>query len=300
MNFVALDFETANEKIESVCQLGLVVVAKNKIVEKASWLIRPKENTFNPFNTYIHKITAKKVENEPEFGELWPTIKHYLEGETIIAHNASFDVAVLRNVLDLYNIAYPKADYLCSVKIAKKVWTEINRHGLKAMAEHLGIDFCHHDAKEDAYASAEIVRLAAKKLEVKSLTKLLEKIEIFPGKLHPTGFIPIRQLNEYNLTKVDPKKLDSKHPLFKQTVVFTGKLETMVRRVAMQKVADVGGICQSSVNEFTNILVVGNSDYKRFKDGYKSSKLKRADDLIENGYPVEMITEKDLLGLLKK
>lgn len=299
MDFVAIDFETANEKISSVCQIGIVVVKKDKITEKSSWLVRPAENCFNPFNTYIHGITAEQVETEPEFFELWPKFEKYLKGQTVIAHNASFDVSVLRHVLDIYGLEYPKADFLCSVKIAKKVWTEIRRHGLKSLSQYLGIEFTHHDAAEDAFASAEIVRAAAKKVGVRSLKSLLDKIDIHPGKLYPGGFRPIRQLNEFNLKKADISKLDKEHPLFSQTVVFTGKLESMVRRVAMQKIADVGGICTSSVNEFTDYLVVGNGDQKRYEEGFKSSKIKKTEALVEAGNCIEIINEEEFVRLVQ-
>jgi DNA polymerase-3 subunit epsilon len=300
MNFTAIDFETANEKINSVCQVGIVVVKKGKISDRAAWMVRPIDNLFNKFNTYVHGITAEQVENEPEFYEIWPFLNKYLEGQTIIAHNASFDIGVLRSVLDMYGFEYPQAEFVCSVKIAKKVWRDISKHGLKSMAKHLDIEFTHHDAAEDAFASAEIVRRAAKEMGVNTLEQLLEKIEIHPGKLYPGGYLPIRQLNEFNLTKVDIENLDPDHPFYGQTVVFTGKLDSIVRKKAMQNIANVGGICAASINEFTNFLIVGSNDYKRFKDeGLKSRKIKKAEVLIEQGNSIELITEKEFLELLK-
>lgn len=299
MNFTAIDFETANEKVSSVCQVGIATVNNGKIVEKVEWLVRPVENLFNRFNTYVHGITAEKVENEPEFDEIWPKIRKYLEGQTIIAHNASFDISVLRNVLDIYTIEYPKADYVCSVKIAKKVWRDIDRHGLKSLTAHLGIEFTHHEAAEDAFASAEIVRRAAREIGVDSLEMLLKQLEIHPGKLYPGGYLPIRQLNEFNLKKVDLSKLNPDHPFYSQTVVFTGKMDNIVRHVAMQNVANCGGICAASVNEYTNFLVIGNDSFRRYKkEGHRSSKIKKTENLIENGYTVEMITEEDFIRLL--
>jgi DNA polymerase III subunit epsilon len=64
MDFVALDFETANENRDSACALGLVVVENNEIVKKDYWLIRPKELYFNPFNISIHGITPDDVKDK--------------------------------------------------------------------------------------------------------------------------------------------------------------------------------------------------------------------------------------------
>lgn len=298
MNFVAIDFETANEKINSVCQIGIVTVVDNKVVDKVSWLVKPPEFYFNSFNTLIHGIKAEDVINEPEFNELWPEINKYLEGKLVIAHNASFDIGVLRSVLDFYNIKHPKLDYCCSVKIAKKVWTDLQKHGLKAMSQHLAIDFTHHDAAEDAFASAVIVIEAAKIEKVKSMKALLDKLEIHPGKVAPEKFLPIRQLNEFNLNKVHPSKLDKKHPFYSQTVVFTGTLKSTPRGVAMQMVANAGGICSASVNQWTDFLVVGEQQYKRYKEGWKSSKLKKAESLIEVGESMQFLSEEEFFELL--
>ncbi len=83
MDFVAIDFETANEKRNSVCELGVAIVEDDKIVESKSWLIRPPELRFNPFNTYIHGISEKDVVNQPEFDALWDEIKNYLGGNLV-------------------------------------------------------------------------------------------------------------------------------------------------------------------------------------------------------------------------
>lgn len=299
MNFVAIDFETANEKISSVCQVGLAIVKNGQVVDKLSWLVRPPELIFNRFNTYVHGIRLEDVENEPEFNEIWPEIKVYLEGNTVIAHNASFDILVLRSILDIYELEYPSCDYCCSVKIAQKIWLDLRKHGLKSLSAYLGIEFNHHDAAEDAFVSAQIVLAAAKKINENSFASLLKSLEIRPGRLFPGGFVPIHQLNQFNLKKTDISKLDPEHPFFSQTMVFSGGLQAMDRNVAMQKIADVGGICAASVNEHTNILIIGDKIYGRYQDNLKTGKILKAEELIERGYSIDFITEKEFLTLLK-
>ena len=74
MNYVALDFETANPYIGSACQIGFCVFNKHKITYKFSSLIRPKDNYFNWYNTKIHGISKQDVNNKPEFAEVWDKI----------------------------------------------------------------------------------------------------------------------------------------------------------------------------------------------------------------------------------
>ncbi len=46
MRFVAIDFETANHRADSACQLAAVVIQNSDIVAEHSWLIRPRKCTF--------------------------------------------------------------------------------------------------------------------------------------------------------------------------------------------------------------------------------------------------------------
>jgi DNA polymerase III epsilon subunit-like protein len=93
MNYIAIDFETANEKRNSPCSIGIVVVKNGHVVEKIHHMIRPKEMKFMPISIGIHGIRPAMVENEPEFDKVWEKIRHHFNGNLVIAHNASFDIS---------------------------------------------------------------------------------------------------------------------------------------------------------------------------------------------------------------
>ena len=135
MNFVSIDFETANEKRNSACALGITKVENNKIVEEKYWLIKPYEMRFEPINVWIHGIVEEDVENEMHMDKLWQEIKPYLENNFVVAHNASFDMSVLRNTLDVYGISYPQFEYSCTMIIAKKYYEDIENYKLNTVAE---------------------------------------------------------------------------------------------------------------------------------------------------------------------
>jgi len=176
MDFVAIDFETANNKASSACALGLAIVSNGVIVDNPSWLIKPKPLYFEPFNIRIHGINEYKVKNVPTFRELWPEIYLYLENKILVAHSAAFDVRVLYATLGTQNIIPPPYEYACSLKVSRKVWPFLSRHGLDNIANYLNLNFKHHDASEDAYASAHIILEAAKSLEVNNMYDLYNKI----------------------------------------------------------------------------------------------------------------------------
>lgn len=80
-------------------------------------------------------------------------------------------------------------------------------------------------------------------------------------------------------------------PLFDKVFVFTGTLERMTRKEAMQLVVDHGGQCGDGVNKKTNYLVLGNNDYcTTIKDG-KSTKQKKAEQFKLSGADTEIISE---------
>ncbi len=185
MNFTAIDFETANERRASACALGVVVVEDGHIVEQRSLLIRPPELRFNRFNIYIHGIGPQHVENEPEFCELWDELQTYLAGRHVLAHNAGFDMSVLRGTLDLYGLDYPDLSYSCTMRIARKVWPGLHRYRLDSIADHLGIEFLHHDALEDARACALIALYASGEMGVVDLPALVDSLNLPLNSLAP-------------------------------------------------------------------------------------------------------------------
>ena len=159
MDFVSIDFETANEARSSPCSIGLVTVRDGRVVDKTSMLIRPKELYFNPFNVSIHGITEDDVRDQPEFPDVWEGpkgIRNRLENQFVVAHNAGFDMSVLRHTLLEYEIPFPEFDYSCTRIIAFKTWPGLSSYSLDSVAEMLSISFNHHDALEDALACAEI------------------------------------------------------------------------------------------------------------------------------------------------
>lgn len=157
MDFIAIDFETATSQRDSPCEIGVTVVRNRQIVETRSWLIKPLYYPhFNPINIGVHGILPSDVKDQPDFRELWPELKPYLEGQFLIAHNASFDMSVLRKTLATYNIPMPEARYSCSLKFSKNIWKGMAKYDLKTLCNMHRINFLHHRAASDAHACAAL------------------------------------------------------------------------------------------------------------------------------------------------
>ncbi|MCR4719271.1 MAG: 3'-5' exonuclease [Firmicutes bacterium] len=188
MDFVAIDFETATSSWTSICSMGICVVENNKIVETKGMLFKPTPFEFNEYNIAIHGITPQMVWDKPRFCDCWDKIKPYLDGKLVIAHNASFDIGALKKTLDLFGIALPTFDYLCTVKLSQKAYPNLPSHKLNALGEALGIQFSHHTACDDAYACAEVLLHIIKDFGINSKEELKDKFDIGIGRMYE-GFV---------------------------------------------------------------------------------------------------------------
>ncbi len=167
MPFLALDFETATSDATSACEIGVALVEAGRVTASAGWLIRPPQwPAFHWRNVEVHGITPQDVAAAPTFTELWPELgRWFAAAPTLVAHNAAFDVRVLRATLALGQLAVPAGQYACSVQFARRVWPGLPNHKLNSLCQHHGIGLTrHHRAEDDARACAEITlrALAAK------------------------------------------------------------------------------------------------------------------------------------------
>jgi DNA polymerase-3 subunit epsilon len=146
--FTAIDFETAQGKRWSICQVGLVRVEGRKVIEKMNLLVCPPGNIYHPMNTQVHGIGSKHTLRAPSFAKIWPQISHFIDGQTVVAHNGAFDFSCLTQTLNFYNIVNPIYEKQCTYKIYGK--------GLAACCADHRIPLQHHDALSDAMACANL------------------------------------------------------------------------------------------------------------------------------------------------
>lgn len=309
MDFIAIDFETANEKRYSPCSLGITVVKDSQIVEERYWLIKPKEIRFEPINIWVHGIREHDVINEKEFDELWSEILPYFENNLVVAHNASFDISVLRNTLDLYGIPYPHFNYCCTMLMSKNFFSYLDNAKLNTVSDHLGYKFNHHHASSDASACANILLKIRDELNVDCNENLFDLVGLELGKVYDNKYSPCRNLGT-NLTSnrvnnLTPKSLNnlsnpSTSYFNNKVVVFTGPLSSMTRAQASSLIIRLGGIVGSSVTKKTNILVTGVKNIQALNFNQMSTKLRKAIDLDSNGQDITFINEEEFLDILNQ
>lgn len=280
MDFVAIDVETANADIGSICQIGLVYFKEGELCEEWKSYIDPKD-FFDEINISIHGIDESIVQGAPQLPEIADTLYKFLDDKITICHT-HFDRVSIRKAFDKYGIRHPDNIWLDSARVARRAWKEFawGGYGLCNICEKLEYKFKHHDTLEDAKAAGYIM-LTAMQQSCIDLEGWLKRVNqpIF-GQL-------IKQKPDVN----------PEGPLYGEVIVFTGALE-LRRAEAAGMAAKIGCQVESGVTKKTTILVVGNQDIKKLSGHEKSSKHRKAEVLILNGQQIRILGESDFKELI--
>ena len=312
-SFTAIDFETANERRDSACQLAAVCVRDGEIAATHNWFLRPKPLEFRASHMAIHGITPLEVVNCPDFQASWPEISCVLAGQVLVAHNAIFDVGVLRACMHSAAIEQMHWSFACTCLISRRTWPGEVGYGLKPVANRLGICFKHHDALEDAMACAGILLAACEIVDVESLEELERKLGLIRGISTQYGVrgpatIRYRSAAGRNYRSHHPARFSHEkirwiseqmrdvRPLADQQIVFTGLFDSLDRDGAEKFASELGGLVQQRVTRSTSIIVVGRLDRRTLRTGNsKSTKEHLADELAAAGGGIRKLTEMEFL-----
>lgn len=303
-NFVALDLETATAERSSICQIGITEVINGVPQESKSWLVQPEGNEYDSMNIFIHGITPEDTKDSPSFPEVWKDIEPYLSGKIVVAHNTAFDMYALRNAFDKYGIGYPTFDYFCTLRIARYIVKGCYSYSLDIVSEYLGMNMeVHHKADSDSLGCAKLL-LKCLEIDGSTLDDLEAKYNFHRGRFATGVFVAHlakeKNYGDYNdfikKLEVDPSKVDENNYFFAKSVCFTGTCQYGTRKELLQKVAEIGGIPTNSVTKQTDVLVVGQQDYRVVGEDGMSEKQEKALKLLAKGQDIEILSETEFLS----
>ena len=283
MTFIAIDVETANADLSSICQIGIAKFINGTLADKWVSLIDP-EDDFDAINESIHGITAKMVEGQPTFREMSDQLRQHLSGNIVVSHTA-FDRTAIRLAHERSGLPTPELTWLDSAKVVRRTWEQFatSGYGLASVAEYLGISFHHHDAGEGARAVGEI------------LIRAIEASGIPIGEWPRRAGQPIDPLSESGKISRDG---NPDGVLYGEKIVFTGAL-SMPRREAADFAAQAGCEVIPGVTKKTTLLVVGDQDVAKLNGKSKSAKHLKAEVLIQMGEKIRILRESDFISLVK-
>lgn len=169
----AFDVETPNVRADRLCSIGLTLVEQEKITDSFEYLVYP-DTYFDDLCVGVHGITPERVEEEPEFPAIWDRIRPFFEDRLILAHNACFDLNVLKRLFQHYGIEQAPVRYADTVQISRAVYGKLMpNHKLGTLCRELGIDLDAHHAGSDSYGCAALyLRMLAREGDLKRFEKV--------------------------------------------------------------------------------------------------------------------------------
>jgi DNA polymerase-3 subunit epsilon len=278
VKFIALDIETANPRMSSICQIGLVAFEDGREVHSKVLFVDPRDY-FDPYNVAVHGITETDVRGAPRFSDLHAWLCQQTNGQIVACHT-HFDRVALAQACGRNRLEPLPCKWLDTAHVARRAWSQFAQagYGLGNLAAYLGIEFRHHDAMEDARAAGLI---------------LLRAIE-------ETGFDVDEWIDRCRHRIGDRKSLrrdgDGDGPLVGESVVFTGALQ-LPRREAADLAHEAGAAVEPGVTKHTTLLVVGDQDIDKLAGHEKSSKHRKAEQLIATGQSLRIVGEADFMSL---
>lgn len=166
--YIVLDTETTGLDFNDghrIIEIGAVVVQNRKKTEDIFHTYINPERLIDQEAQKVHGISNEELINKPRFVDIADELIEFLEGSTIVAHNASFDIGFINHELNLISSKYPKLEDICiiedSLLIARKRFPG-QRNSLDALSrrfEVTGYDRTFHGALKDANILADVYML---------------------------------------------------------------------------------------------------------------------------------------------
>lgn len=286
MEFVAIDVETANADMASICQIGLAKYRDGVLVEEWSSLVDP-EDYFDFINIDIHGINENDVVGAPKFPDVFQELSAFLSGGICVSHT-HFDRVSVSRAITKYSLDSIDTIWLDSARVARRAWEDCawKGYGLSNVCKIIGYEFKHHDALEDAKASGQVLIAAIKKSGL-DLDAWLERVS---QPIDPSASSSGAAINRDG---------NPEGELFGEVMAFTGALD-IPRREAADLAASIGCIVAPGVTKKTTLLVVGDQDITKLSGKSKSSKHLKAEGLIAKGHKIRIIKESDFKELVSQ
>ena len=274
-DFTVVDLETTglDPRYDEIIEAAALRCRSGEIVESFNSLVKPKE-PISGFISDLTGITNEMLSAADPIEKVLPQYLDFIGKDVVLAHNANFDINFIYDSCAALGLPPFENDYIDTLRISRYLYQEEKHHrlrdmlklfGIKSEGTHRGVVDC-----QSALACYKYMLPQIPEDGIKSTCSTSTKARSISA-------------------TVD--SFDEAHILYGRSCVFTGVLDKMTRKEAMQIVVNLGGLCEDNVTKNTNYLVLGNNDYcKAIKDG-KSNKQKKAEKYKLAGNDIEIITE---------
>lgn len=291
-SFVVVDLETTgfDPFYEEIIEISAIKFENNQPISVFSELVK-SQCPVSPYITELTGISNDMLYNCRDISEVMPDFISFVGNSVLVGHNVNFDINfIYDNLLKLTGEEF-RNDFIDTMRLSQKLLPDLKNRKLQTLAAHYGVN---PTTVHRSLADCETTALC--------YAHLSEDAENQYGTID--NFISIcspvhKHVSAKNLSTSNTV-FDETHPLYGKVCCFTGALETMQRKDAMQLVLDLGGSCSDSVTKKTNFLILGNTDYCSNVKGNKTSKTLKAEKAKLSGQDIEIISENIFLDMINQ
>ncbi len=289
-DYCVIDIETTglSPDWDSIIEIAAAKFHNGNLVDTFSSLIKPEDFTtdepfLDDFITNLTGITDKMLSEADSASSVLSSFYSFIGNSVLVGHNVNFDINFLYDNCERIIHEHLSNDFVDTMRLSRRIHEELSHHKLSDLVQYYNLNY------ENAHRASNDVKITSK-CYICLKNEVLEKYKSIK-----TFADTFKQSSKHGIKATDisasKEDFDTSNLLYGKVCVFTGTLEKMVRKEAMQVVADLGGKNADNVTKKTNYLILGNNDYcKSIKDG-KSSKQKKAEKLKLDGYDIEIIPE---------
>jgi DNA polymerase III epsilon subunit-like protein len=159
--YAVFDCETTGTDPEEaeIVSFALVLLDRDGVeTERFTSLVRPS-CPIPEDATAIHGIGDADVAAAPTFAELGGRLLKLLEGRVFVAHNASFDLAMLHGACQAAGLEFLPAAVACTLDAFRVLEPLAENHQLGTLCKGHNVALGAHDARSDALAAVALVRV---------------------------------------------------------------------------------------------------------------------------------------------
>lgn len=283
-DYVVFDIETTglDPKFDEIIEISGVKVVNDEIIDTFSSLVKP-ENLISPFITELTHITNEMVKDADKIEVVLPKFMEFIGDNILIGHNVNFDINFVYDTLEKINYSKKLSNnFIDTMRLGRYLLKNLNHHRLMDLANYYNISY---EGAHRSLTDAKITYQVYLKLKDAIISEYGNKEEFMRHNTSKNYGVKAREI----IPTVD--NFDVDNPLYHQYFVITGALQNMTRKEAMQNIVNKGGYVEDTVNAHTNYLILGNNDYNYILKGKKSSKQRKAEEMMLEGFPIQIISE---------
>lgn len=302
-SFLLFHAENVNEYRNSICHLILIPVIDGEKLPTIEFFLNPEASSF----LFVQSgITEKQVKTFETFKSKWFDIQSIFANYPIAVSTADgYSAHSLAGTLMRLGIDFNPITYCNAKAICRRTMNEASYN----------FDYLNYVLYDDMISASEPIKVAERWCDIvlkalaqingESLQNSLDLWKIKPGSISKNEFITSicekiyagKTRERLDVDSIDVNPLPD-HPFYGMNVVFTGKLESMLRNDARTAVVRIGGNAPENLTQDTDYLVVGVQDLRVVGEKGLSGKMKKAAKYKEKGFPIEIIDEDDFIEML--